>query len=82
MAVSPSLFYENAPAVILESFRAGTPVIGSRIGGIPEIIEDDYNGRLLSPGDSGNLKDILESLVHQSAELKTRRRGAPKSLKK
>ncbi len=70
LAVFPSLFYENAPAVILESFRAGTPVIGSRIGGIPEIIEEDKNGRLFSPGNSDELTAILESLVNNPAELR------------
>jgi glycosyltransferase involved in cell wall biosynthesis len=82
LAVFPSLFYENAPAVILESFRAGTPVIGSNIGGIPEIIEDDYNGRLFAPGDSEALKDILESLVNSPAELKKLGEGATMSVKK
>lgn len=82
VAVIPSLFYENAPAVILESFRAGTPVIGSNIGGIPEIIDDGYNGRLFAAGDSDELKDILENLISNPAELKRLGEGAAKSVKK
>jgi len=82
VAVIPSLFYENAPAVILESFQAGTPVVGSNIGGIPEIIEDGYNGRLFTAGDSGELKEVLESLVNSPAELERLSKGAAESVKK
>ncbi len=82
VVIVPSLFYEPYGLVILESFRAGTPVIGSRIGGIPEIIEDDYNGRLFTPGDSGALKEILEGLVNNPAELKRLGEGAAASIKK
>jgi glycosyltransferase involved in cell wall biosynthesis len=82
VAIFPSLFYENAPAVILESFQAGTPVVGSRIGGIPEIIEGGYNGRLFTAGDSGELKEVLESLINSPAELERLSQGALESVKK
>jgi len=82
VAVVPSLFYENAPSVILDSFKAGMPVIASRIGGIPETIEDGYNGRLFEPGNSEELKEILESLISNPAELKRLGDGAWQSLKK
>jgi len=82
VAIFPSMFYENAPAVILESFRVGTPVIGSRIGGIPELIEDGYNGRLFTAGDSKELKDILQELINNPAELKRLGDGALQSVKK
>lgn len=38
--VVPSIWYENCPYSILETLEIGKPVIGSRIGGIPELIED------------------------------------------
>lgn len=82
VAVFPSLFYENAPAVILESFRVGTPVVGSNIGGIPEIIEDNYNGRLFTAGNSDELKDILQNLIDNPAELRKLGKGAAQSIKK
>ncbi|MEE9399132.1 MAG: glycosyltransferase family 4 protein [Dehalococcoidales bacterium] len=82
VAVFPSLFYENAPAVILESFRAGTPVIGSNIGGIPEIIEDGYNGVLFNAGDSNELKNILQGLISNPSELKRLSDGASQSIKR
>src|SRR4030042_586656 len=48
--VVPSECYENAPLSILEAFAYGKPVIGARIGGIPEMIEDGVNGFLFEPG--------------------------------
>jgi len=51
VVVVPSIIYDNSPTVIYESFMAGTPVIGSKIGGIPELIEDGYNGLLFNTGN-------------------------------
>lgn len=82
IAVIPSLFYENAPSVILDGFKTGVPVIGSNIGGIPEIIEDGYNGRLFEAGNSDELKNVLESLINNPSELKRLSDGALQSLKK
>lgn len=42
--VLPSEWYENAPMSVLESFALGTPVIGARIGGIPEMVIDGHTG--------------------------------------
>jgi glycosyltransferase involved in cell wall biosynthesis len=39
--VVPSVWHENFPYVILQSFAAGVPVIGSNLGGIPELLRDD-----------------------------------------
>ncbi len=49
--VVPSLCYENSPTVIYESFAVGTPVIASRIGGIPELIVEGENGWTFEPGN-------------------------------
>jgi glycosyltransferase involved in cell wall biosynthesis len=54
--VVPSLWPENSPMLILEALHYGTPVIASRIGGIPELILDGETGILIQPGD-------LEGLV-------------------
>lgn len=45
--VVPSLCYENIPAVILDAFEVGLPVVASDIGGIPEVV---WSGRLFKPG--------------------------------
>jgi glycosyltransferase involved in cell wall biosynthesis len=50
--------YENFPVVINESFALGIPVIATKVGGIPEYI-NDTNGRLLEAGDQEGLEHLL-----------------------
>jgi glycosyltransferase involved in cell wall biosynthesis len=57
LTVIPSLWYENSPMVIYESLLAGTPVLGSEIGGIPELIDPGKTGYLFPPGDPAALTD-------------------------
>ena len=61
--VIPSLS-EGLGRVIFEAMACGTPVIGSRVGGIPELIQDNETGYLVSPGDAlelaGRLKCVFE----------------------
>lgn len=61
--ILPSEWYENAPISILESFASGKPVIGSRIGGIPEMIDDGINGYLFEPGNMDDLREKLELIL-------------------
>ncbi|HZB97717.1 MAG TPA: glycosyltransferase family 4 protein [Candidatus Sulfotelmatobacter sp.] len=48
---------------ILEAMSSGTPVVCSRIGGVPEIVEDGVTGFLVEPGDVAALRDRLGVLV-------------------
>ena len=48
----PSEWYENDPLTIVEAYSSGKPVIGSNIGGIPELIIEEKTGYLFSMGDS------------------------------
>jgi glycosyltransferase involved in cell wall biosynthesis len=57
--VVPSEWYENAPMSILESFAYGKPVIGTRIGGIPEMITDGEHGHLVEPGAKDQLRAAI-----------------------
>jgi glycosyltransferase involved in cell wall biosynthesis len=59
----PSVCFEGGPTVALEAQAVGTPVIGSRFGGLAEIIEDDVNGRLVAPGDVAALAALLSSIA-------------------
>lgn len=51
LTLVPSIWYDNSPIVIYESLLAGTPVLGSDIGGIPELIREGNTGYLVEPGD-------------------------------
>lgn len=53
--ILPSEGYDNCPMAILESYTYGKPVIGSRIGGIPELIRDGIDGLVFGPGDAETL---------------------------
>jgi glycosyltransferase involved in cell wall biosynthesis len=55
MLVVPSLWFEQFPMVVLEAMGRALPVIGSRIGGLPEIIEDSLTGATFEPGNSNDL---------------------------
>jgi glycosyltransferase involved in cell wall biosynthesis len=61
--VFPSKCYENYPVSILESFACGTPVIGSNIGGIPDIIQDGRSGLLFEPGNPQQLAERIQFLA-------------------
>lgn len=82
LTVVPSIWYDNSPMVIYESFRSGTPVIGSAIGGIPELIEEEYNGHLFQPGNEEELKNILEKAIQNYSKLRELENGAFESSKK
>jgi GT2 family glycosyltransferase/glycosyltransferase involved in cell wall biosynthesis len=64
-----SIWPENSPFVIHEAFLAGVPVVASRIGGIPELIEDGRNGLLFRPGDAADLAATLRRCLDDSALL-------------
>ena len=61
--VVPSIWPENSPLVIQEAFLAGVPVVASRIGGIPEVVDDGRNGLLFRAGDSQDLARTLTRLL-------------------
>lgn len=58
-SVVPSEWYENNPFSVIESLCAGTPVLGAKIGGIPELITDD-NGITFTSCDIENLKSAIK----------------------
>lgn len=61
--VLPSINREGLGISIIEAMSLGLPVIGSNIGGIPELIEDGVNGFIVPPRDSNALAEKLEVLI-------------------
>lgn len=57
--IVPSEWYENNPMTIIEAYSAGTPVIGARIGGIPEIVAEGQSGFQF---ESGNVEDLVSKI--------------------
>jgi len=66
--VLPSEWYENAPMSVLEAFALGKPVIGARIGGIPELIKEGETGFVFTSGDADDLASVLERVAGLSAD--------------
>jgi glycosyltransferase involved in cell wall biosynthesis len=58
-AVLASEIYENAPMSVLEAYALGKPVIGARIAGIPEMVQDGRTGALF---ESGNVEELAAAL--------------------
>ncbi|MGA8302420.1 MAG: glycosyltransferase family 4 protein [Thermoplasmata archaeon] len=54
--------YEAFGLVLLESLAQGTPVVASRVGGIPEFIEDERSGLLVPPGQVAPLAEAMQRL--------------------
>ena len=61
-SVCPSECYENNPFSVMESHKCGTPVIGAKIGGIPELVIDRENGLLFESGNADDLAEKIQEL--------------------
>jgi len=81
ITVVPS-WYDNSPMVVYESFACSTPVVASRIGGIPELVRDGYNGFLFEPGSTRELSRILRRIADNPETLKELEDNAFNSVKK
>lgn len=60
--IIPSECYENNPMSVIEAFALGKPVIGARIGGIPELVKDNETGLTFEPGNAEDLAEKMKIL--------------------
>jgi glycosyltransferase involved in cell wall biosynthesis len=68
--IIPSLWYENSPVVIYEAFHYGMPVLGSKIGGIPELVRAGELGYLFEPGHDHGLIRAIQTLASDPDRLR------------
>jgi glycosyltransferase involved in cell wall biosynthesis len=61
--IVPSLWYEGAPRIILEAYAAGVPVLASRIGALPELVEHGASGLLFPPNEVAALATAVTRLA-------------------
>lgn len=66
LVVHPALA-EGLGVALIQAAAAGVPLVGTRAGGIPEIVRDGENGILVSPGSAGELADAIERLLGDAA---------------
>ena len=64
--VIPSLWYEAFPHTILEASACGVPILASRLGTLPDVIDDKVTGLLFNPNDSADLADKISALFSNS----------------
>ncbi|MGA2296552.1 MAG: glycosyltransferase [FCB group bacterium] len=67
--VVPSVWEDCAPLVVLEAFAMGLPVVGAKIGGIPDFVIDKFNGRLYKYDSIEELSLILNELINNPNEI-------------
>lgn len=69
--VIPSLRFESVPKILLEGMAVGRAVVASRVGDIPELVEEGVTGILVEPGDPASLAAALLHLLTHPDEAKT-----------
>jgi glycosyltransferase involved in cell wall biosynthesis len=72
--------WENFPHGVVESLAAGTPVVATRVGGVPEVVRDGENGLLVPPGDVGALAAVVRRLFAEPGLLERLRDAAVPSV--
>jgi len=81
--VLPSLAGESFGVVLLEALSSGTPVVATRVGGIPEIVADGEEGFIIKPGNPEELAEAVAILLKSpdvwlKMSLKARRKAVEK----
>jgi glycosyltransferase involved in cell wall biosynthesis len=67
---------------LLEAMRANLPIVATKVGGIPEIISNNYNGLLVEPGDSHKLAAAMMKLLNDKKLQRKLVSHYPETLKK
>lgn len=76
--VIPSEWYENNPLSVIEAECLGTPVLGARIGGIPELIDEGVNGMTFESGNADDLADKIKAMFNASFDYEAIAKAAMK----
>lgn len=63
LVVVPSLSPDNLPTVCIEAMSIGRPVVASRMGGLPELVDHEQTGLLVAPNDAGALASSIDRLL-------------------
>ena len=69
-SICPSVLPENCPFSVMESQVRGTPVVGSNVGGISELIQEEITGKLFARNDIDGLVSAIEELWNDRTKVK------------
>jgi len=75
----PSLWLEGGPTVAIEAHAVGTPVIGTPMGGLAELVSDGVNGRLFPPRDVTALRETFRTVAARPETVDDWRRQIPQT---
>jgi len=79
--VLPSLT-EGTPMALLEAMLMGKPIIATCVGGIPNIIKNEYNGLLVKPGDHDAISDAIIKLIENKRLIEKLKKISKSTIKK
>jgi glycosyltransferase involved in cell wall biosynthesis len=74
----PSRWYENQPMIVLEAFACGVPVVGTALGGTPELISPGVDGALVPADDPAALAAALTEVAEPQSAAAMGREGRAK----
>jgi glycosyltransferase involved in cell wall biosynthesis len=63
LCVVPSVWQDALPLAVLEAMARGKPIVASRVGGVPEMIESGLHGILVPPADETALADSIQMVL-------------------
>jgi glycosyltransferase involved in cell wall biosynthesis len=75
--IVPSFWLESGPMVVYEAFSVQTPIIGSRRGGIAELVVDEETGFLFEPANQNQLAELLIRFIRNPEKLRALRKNIP-----
>ncbi len=78
LGVVASLGSEGSSRIVMESMASARPIVATRVGGIPDLIEDGVTGRLVPPGDVAAMRNAICEMLN-SPELRRRLGEAARS---
>jgi glycosyltransferase involved in cell wall biosynthesis len=79
LGIIPSNWPEPSPTVVMEAMVAGTPVIATRVGGIPDIVAEGETGLLVPPGDATALRQAMQPTPRQPRTSPTNGASRPRA---
>lgn len=74
--------HEGFPHVVLEAMSCGLPVVATTVGGIPEVVEDGRNGRLIPVASNGALQEVIALLGADTVERRRLATGARRTVER
>lgn len=80
--VLPSECYENNPRTVIEAFALGKPVIGARIGGIPELVQEGKTGLTFEPRNAEDLRGKIKYSIKSPGKISEMGKNARKFVEK